>query len=610
MIGLLLGNRYEILEQLGGGGMAVVYKGKDTLLDRLVTIKVLRPAYAADEQFLMRFRREAQAVARLSHPNIVSIYDVGFDGGYHYLVMEYVDGEDLKSILRRQGRMVPQVAARIVADVAQALQHAHENNIVHRDIKPHNILITRQGRAKLTDFGIARETDGGVTVTQSDSILGSVHYLSPEQAEGRLAGPASDIYSLGVVLYELITGRVPFTGESPIAVAIKHISTPPPPLEVPEGQVSGLLQRIVGRCLQKDPDLRYQKAGELLEDLHSFLADPSAPGAAADPEEATVVLPRPAPAGKQRAGRRRWVWGLLLIILLLGTGLWWGYQRIFLVPEVIMPRLVGLSLAQARAQLADKGLRAEVREQFSNTVQQGYVMEQDVEPGTPVKKNRVVLLTVSRGPESIKVPDLYRQNLQEARITLAEAGLELGETRYAFDNLVEEGRIIGQEPRAGTTALKGDRVTVYLSKGPEKAAVNLPDLRGMFLEQAKSTLVAQGLQVADVQQEESSDYLAGQVIRHTPPAGSKLSAGDSVQLVVSTGPGPAPREAVVSVSHIPNDGQLHEVRIVVDDLRGTTNAFVDTVAGGHKLEKTVKYWGKATVRVYVDGKQVAQQPLP
>lgn len=590
--------------------MAVVYKGKDTLLDRLVTIKVLRPAYATDEQFLARFRREAQAVARLSHPNIVSIYDVGCDGDYHYLVMEYVDGEDLKSILRRQGRMAPPGAVKIVADVAQALQHAHENNIVHRDIKPHNILITRQGRAKLTDFGIARETDSGVTVTHTESILGSVHYLSPEQAEGWLAGPASDIYSLGVVLYELLTGKVPFTGESPIAVAIKHINTPPPPLEVPGAQVSGILQRIVDKCLQKDPAMRYQNAGELLADLNSFLASPSALEQELALEEATVVLPRVTQTGRRRVRRRNLWLAVFLTTLLLGVGLWWGYQRLFLVPEVIMPRVVGLNLAQARAQLAGKGLRAEVREQFSNTVEQGYVIEQDVEPGTPVKKNRAVLLTVSRGPESIKVPDLYRQNLQEARITLAEAGLELGETRYAYDNLVEEGRIIGQEPRAGTTAVKGDKVVVYLSKGPERAAVTLPDLRGMFLEQAKSKLAAAGLNVAEVRQEESSDYLSGQVVSHDPPAGSKLSAGDSVRLVVSLGPGPAPQEAVITVNHIPNDGQLHEVRIVVDDLRGTTNAYVDTVSGGQKLEKAVKYWGKATIKVYVDGKQVAQQPLP
>ncbi|HHW43609.1 MAG TPA: Stk1 family PASTA domain-containing Ser/Thr kinase, partial [Desulfotomaculum sp.] len=269
MIGKQLGNRYEILEQLGGGGMAIVYKGRDTFLNRLVTIKMLRPEFSSDQDFTRRFRREAQAVASLSHPHIVSIYDVGQEEGVQYLVMEYVDGEDLKTLIRREGALDAERAVQIALQVLEALEHAHENNIVHRDIKPHNILLTKSGRAKLTDFGIAREATAA-TVTQTDTIVGSVHYLSPEQARGEVAGPKSDIYSLGVVLYEMLTGTVPFAGDSPISVAIKHIQEEPEPPSRRNPAIPPALEQVVLRALAKNPGQRFASAREMaihLEDI-------------------------------------------------------------------------------------------------------------------------------------------------------------------------------------------------------------------------------------------------------------------------------------------------------------------------------------------------------
>jgi len=268
----MLGNRYEVLEKLGGGGMAIVYKGRDTYLNREVTIKVMRPEFTSDEDFVQRFRREAQAVARLSHANIVNIHDVGQEDGTHYLVLEYVRGDNLKNIIKQKGRLEPEDAVNIAVQVCEALEHAHNNNIVHRDIKPHNILITADGKAKLTDFGIAMETTAG-TITRTDTIMGSVHYLSPEQARGETATARSDIYAVGILLYEMLTGKQPYSGDSPIAIALKHIQETPLPVNEVNPDVPAELAEVVGRAMEKKPELRYKSARELARRLEAAIDD-------------------------------------------------------------------------------------------------------------------------------------------------------------------------------------------------------------------------------------------------------------------------------------------------------------------------------------------------
>ncbi|MHB8986009.1 MAG: protein kinase domain-containing protein, partial [Eubacteriales bacterium] len=299
MIGKLLGNRYQILEQLGGGGMAIIYKGRDTFLNRFVTIKVLRPEFTSDEEFVKRFSREAQAIARLSHPNIVSIFDVGREGEVPYLVMEYVEGDNLKNKIRTNGAISqPERAVEIARQVLSALQHAHDNNIVHRDIKPHNILITTGGAAKLTDFGIAREATTA-TLTQSDTIVGSVHYLSPEQARGETAGPGSDIYSLGIVMYEMLTGELPFNGDTPISVAIKHIQDVPAPPSRINPAVSPELEKVIIRAMAKNPADRFESARKMAEALTGagYSGGDDSPRVIRADEFATRVLPLPGVAG-------------------------------------------------------------------------------------------------------------------------------------------------------------------------------------------------------------------------------------------------------------------------------------------------------------------------
>ncbi|MFZ5646536.1 MAG: Stk1 family PASTA domain-containing Ser/Thr kinase [Bacillota bacterium] len=618
MIGKMLGNRYEILEQIGGGGMAIVYKGRDTILNRTVTIKLLRPEYTSDEDFVRRFRREAQSVASLSHPNIVSIHDVGREGDMHYLVMEYVDGEDLRSIIKREGRLEPDRAVRIARQVCDALDHAHENNIVHRDVKPHNILITRSGRAKLTDFGIAREASAA-TVTTSDTIVGSVHYLSPEQARGEVADHKSDIYSLGVVLYEMLAGSVPFSGDSPISIAIKHIQNVPDPIARRNPDVPAALEWAVMKALHKDPDRRYGSAREMSFSLEESLTGEDGDTTRIiaidrDDMQALRASAHPSPARAKPAKRLSPAgWGALitLIAILIGAAAY-GYYRFVNVPEVKVPNVVGKQVAEAEQILAEKKLKAKTKEQYDNTAPEGQVIAQDYGPNDPpVKINRVITLTVSKGSDLRTVPSVVRRSVVDAKIKLAEAGFEMEEPpREEFSSEVEKGLVMDQQPAANARAPKGSKVVVRVSKGPEPASRKIPDLRGLYIDQARSRLSEVKLELdKDIIYQYSAQYLRGQIVSQTPGPGENVVEGTSVKVNVSNGPGPSARDATVTVREIPNDGKPHVVKITVTDVRGTNDAYVNTHNPGDQVVKTVRYWGRATIRVYIDDKLIKEQDI-
>lgn len=602
MIGRQLGNRYEIIEQLGGGGMAIVYKGRDNFLGRLVTIKVLRPEYSCDANFTFRFRREARAVASLSHPNIVSIYDVGQEDGIHYLVMEYVDGEDLKSIIRREGSLSPERAVAIAYQVLEALEHAHENGIVHRDIKPHNILITRSGRAKLTDFGIAREATAA-TVTQADTILGSVHYLSPEQARGEPAEPRSDLYSLGVVLYEMLTGTVPFTGESPIAVALRHVQEDPEPPSRRNPAVLPALEEVVLRALQKKPSRRFSSAREMAESLKQAIGE--------EEEEATRVIPQ---LSKPRVRRRLRPAGWAVLFLLLGAilaGGFWAWERYYFgTPEVQVPNVVGLPLEEAQAVLAQLGLKTAVKRAPSEAKER-IVIAQDIGPEGPrVKPPRTITLTVSSGPEMRVVPNLYRLSLEDARMRLAESGFTLAEpVQKGYSEEVPAGYIFGQMPGPGEKRPRDTPVTVYLSEGPPPRQVEVPGVVGLTLEQARAKLAESQLDLDEnLQWAESTAYLQGQVVAQNPPQGARVNQGTKVRLTLSRGPGPLPREARIKVP-VPNDGREHQVKINISDVRGSNTVYLNTHRPGEQVEVVSRYFGQATVEVYIDERLVKKETL-
>ncbi|MGO0122070.1 protein kinase domain-containing protein [Desulfothermobacter acidiphilus] len=583
MIDRVLSNRYRVIREIGSGGMAVVYEGRDLVLDRPVTIKVLREEFARDPEFVQRFRQEAMAVASLSHPHIVSLYDVGEDNGTHYLVMEYVEGRDLKTLIENREITIPW-AIRIAKDICSALEHAHRRGIVHRDVKPHNILITPEGEAKLTDFGIAR-TMRGSTIAATRAFLGSVEYISPEQARGEQADARSDIYALGAVLYEMLTFTPPFTGDNPVAVALKHVEDQPPPPSQLNPRIPPALERVVMRAMAKNPAARYPSAAAMARELGA------------------VDLKK-----KPRAFK----WGYLvippLLLLLVFLGGWWWLRSYTDVPEVTMPNVCGLPLTTARQTLSDLGLRVQVEETHSGEVEKGIVIKQSVDPGTKVKKGRLINLLVSLGPEMRTVPDVRNRTLAEAEALLRAEGFVVGRTTWSY-NPQASGTVIDQDPLPGVSRPKGSQVNLVVSQGPEKPPQAVPDVRGQSLESATSQLQAAGFTVdPQVLHASSNEYLPGFVCAQQPAAGTLLPPGGKVQLTVSDGPGPTPHQATVNLV-IPPDGKTHQIKIVVQDARGTVDAYQGVAQPGEQIKQTVTYYGKAKIGVYVDGVLVKEQTL-
>lgn len=618
MVGKILGNRYEIVGELGGGGMAIVYKGRDKYLNRLVTIKILRPEFTADKDFVNRFQREAQSVASLSHPNIVSIYDVGQEDNIYYLIMEYVHGANLKTVIKNEGPLSPERAARIAMQICEALEHAHGNNIVHRDVKPHNILITYGGWAKLTDFGIAREISA-TTFTYTDTIVGSVHYISPEQARGQAVGPKSDLYSLGVVLYEMLTGKVPYQGESPIAIAIKHIQEEAePPSRLNPGLNTGL-EKIILKAINKDPDLRFQSAREMFTYLQAAASNGESKDLCSknDDDMATQILPAIDKVIEkkqlEKGSKRRRMWplgwvfsGILLLAIILAGGYY--LEKYYLnLPDIQVPDVVHKSYDAAKKELNDLGLTNVVKKEgYSPDVRVGYVMAQSIGPNDPkVKLQREIILTVSLGPEMRVVPDLYQLDVTRARDKLAGEGLKLNEqTKEDFSENVPHGCIFKQEPQAQIEVPKGSAVTVYLSKGPPVVQIQAPDLTGLTVEQARAALSEKKLKLDDnIALATNYQYLTGQVVAQDPVASNPVQEGATVKITVSSGPGPSPKNARITID-VPDDRQAHQVRISVTDLRGTNDWYIRSHSPGDKIKEDVHFYGKATISVYIDNSLV------
>ncbi|MBO8136587.1 MAG: Stk1 family PASTA domain-containing Ser/Thr kinase [Desulfotomaculum sp.] len=620
MMGKLLGNRYEILEKLGGGGMSVVYKAKDKFLNRLVTVKVLRHEFVSDNDFIRRFRREAQAVASLSHPNIVNIHDVGQEDDTHYLVMEYIDGDNLKNFMRSNPDLPIEKVINIIRQVCDALQHAHENNIVHRDVKPQNILITRDQRVKLTDFGIALEASTG-TISNTQTVMGSVHYISPEQAKGITPGPQSDIYSLGVVLYEMLTGELPFKGEGPVAVALKHIQEQPELPSKINPALSKDLERVVMKAMSKEPQNRYQSAKQFNYDLQQVMGMNIKD---ADEDYATQVLPgsfqpdddiedqedESKPQKSKKALRLVILASLLLLSLLSGAAL--ALFNFLNVPEVEVPDVQGLVAEDARVVLNNVGLKSEMEKVYNNEVEEGRVIAQDPEPDKKVKQGRTVKLKVSLGPELNTLPDVRNQTLSDAKIILHNAGFNKYKHEEKFSEEVEAGIVIGQEPLPGEYP-KGTNVKLIVSKGPEKKPVPMPKLIGLYFEgegeKAKELLAKFNLIPESIEYQQSSSYLPGQVISQNPPAGTDINKGTGVSLVISEGPGPPIRGAEVRAD-IPSDGKEHQLKIFVHDIRGLEDpVYISTHSPGEVVVKTINYYGTAVIEVYIDDQLVRKREL-
>ena len=544
---MLLGGRYQVESELGRGGMATVFKGTDTVLGRPVAVKVLSPQYAGDANFVTRFRREAQAAARLNHPNLVSVYDTGTDDGIHFIVMEYVDAKTLADYLAGGGRIMPERAIEIAEAVCDALSMAHAHGIIHRDIKPPNIMITSKGDVKVTDFGIARVISGADTLAQTAAVLGTASYLSPEQAQSQPVDQRSDIYSLGCVLYEMVTGRPPFSGDSPVMVASKHVLEQPTPPSKLNRDVAPGLEAVIMKALAKNPDNRYQDADEMRADLErarlgqTVQATPLLPESARTQRIApsgppTAVLPPVEPGEGERS--RWWIPALivLLILVVLGTGLYLLASSLLQdnATLVKVPDVRGFTQDAATRTLKDAGF--EVTAEFQVTTNQadvGDVIKQSPDPGTLLEKGKTVTITVGKAPKQVDVPNLVGMTEDAARTAITDAGLKVGTVTPQADP-APAGEVIGQSPPAGQTVNKGSTVDIVVSSGPQQ--VTVPDVVCESLGKAQSELEKAGFH--PVISEETQFNLEcpknGQVAAQDPPGNSSASSGSTVTLIQST----------------------------------------------------------------------------
>ena len=541
-----LARRYELLELIGGGGMADVYKAHDKLLDRPVAVKILHAQFSNDADFIDKFHREAQGAARLAHPNIVNIYDVGEEAGSHYIVMEYVPGDTLKTRIQQEGHLSVEESLQIAKDIASALEQAHRNNLVHCDIKPHNILMMPDGHIKVADFGIARAVTAS-TMTYSGSVIGSVHYFSPEQAKGSMITPKSDIYSLGVVMYEMLTGQLPFTGETSVGIAIKHLQEEAPTVRQADPSIPPVVEAIVSKEMGKVAEER-PSATEMIRDIEqaeSMLYQKTA-SAVPDPF-ATQVLPRvsadmpvsharqsvePAEEKSSVFKSKKFVLGLVAILIMgFFVGSFLSYGKFWSTAEVVVPDVVGKQMTLAKQILEDKNLRVKIAETYDASVPAGQVVSQYPEAGSKVKEQRLVTVYISKGGEEIEMPDLKGLSRENAEEKLKKVGLKLGSI-YEKNSSEEAGTVIAQDPRAGSKISKGQSVDITVSKGEKKQKIALPDYRGASLDAAKANLSSNKLRVGSLSREASSQP-EGTIIGQSPAAGSEVSEGTAIDFVLA-----------------------------------------------------------------------------
>lgn len=551
-------NRYQLQREIARGGMAEVYLARDDLLDRPVAVKVLSAEYARDPSFVERFRREAQSAAGLNHPDIVAIYDWGQEQGTYFIVMEYVAGHTLRDVLKTEGTLSPERSAGLAAEIAAALDYAHRAGVVHRDIKPGNVLVNSDGSAKVTDFGIAR-ADAGEALTQTGSVMGTATYFSPEQAQGLAVDGRSDVYSLGVVLYEMVCGVTPFQGDNPVSVAYQHVRETPPPPSEHRPDIPPDLEAIIMACLSKEPDQRYQSAHDLREDLLRFqrgrppLAAPlalAAAAAGAGALAAGTTLANPTVSGAIPAvdesgdwnKSRRW-WVLAIVLLLLGGGIWlfWslsssGSQA---TPLVEVPDVTEMTEEQAVTALSAEGFEVEV-ERDEAFVEKGTVFAQDPPGGEEARDGSVVTITVSEGLGEVEIPPLAGRTAEDGREVLQDLNLTVEEQEEETTD-IDPGIVIRTEPASGTIVDRGSTVVMIVSAGP--GDVEVPSVDGLSVNAAIEALTAAGFTVQQVP-EPSDTVPQDQVIRTDPPGGTPAPEGSTVQLFVSSG---RPSGAVPSV---------------------------------------------------------------
>ncbi|WNB90448.1 Stk1 family PASTA domain-containing Ser/Thr kinase [Bacillus sp. NEB1478] len=638
MIGKRVSGRYKLLEVIGDGGMAIVYRAKDLILDRDVAVKVLRSEFNKDEDFIRRFKREAESATSLDHPNIVSIFDVGEDDDIYFIVMEYVQGKTLKQYIKEHGKLSVEESLHIMKQIGSGMAVAHDHGIIHRDIKPHNILITENGVAKLTDFGIALAITSA-TITHTNSILGSVHYFSPEQARGGIANAKSDIYSFGAVLYEMVTGRVPFVGESPVSVALKHLQENVIEPRRLNPEIPQSVENIILKALAKNPLHRYSSAQELLNDMNSAL-DPNRMyeqkwNEASDDDEKTKfitpIVPPDAPVsplvdeekgkGKKKKKKKWWLIILLSLLLLGGAGLASVtlLPSIFQLKEVSVPDVVGNDYEDAFDKLKAEGLDVKRQEVFDKEVEDGKVIRQDPAPQTKVKERSLVTLQVSKGPEKENMPDVEGMNIDSAEALLNDKGFTNISKNYEDSDTEPEGTVLSQNPDQDEKVTPSD-TTVELTVSSGKPSIQVENLAGLTKEQVSNYANDAGL-VVEYSEDFSDSVEEGKVISQDPSPFTQVEKGATISVVLSKGPEetepppPPPQETApdrtttekidVKVKGKPKKETVH-VKIVYSDKNATDKVFIEEDIAENKiysLPLTIAEGGTASYTVFINDKQ-------
>ena len=566
----LLAGRYELIEKIGDGGMAVVYKAKDRLLNRYVAVKILRPEFTRDSQFIESFRKESQAAAGLQHPNIVNVYDVGKEGNIYFIVMELIDGRPLSDIIEENGPLDYRNVIEIGKQVAAALSLAHKNHIIHRDVKPHNIMITKDGVAKLADFGIAKAISTSTIVNKDDGgqVMGSVHYFSPEQARGKYVDEKSDVYSLGIVLYEMLTGEVPFDGDNPVEIALMHINEDiKPPSQIIDN-VPPALEKIILKATDKYQTNRYENAEVMFEDLNNvdFLSKKigdnilmegadrrKKPVKINDENEEKLNAIISDKGGKKSSKNKSkssnekskfkkalpWITALIALIIVGAVG---GYflSSKFLDDDnkkIEVPSLKGITYDEASDELDSLNLKIEKGDEvYSAEIEKGKIVSQSPIAKTKVKKGSKVKVNISKGKKAGLVPDLIGKTYNDADISaiLSQYGFVLGNVTYDESEKYDEGIIMNQTPSAGSTSRAGSAINIVVSKG-KKEKSKVPTLTGLTADQAVQALNKEGLQVGDISYEESNVYGKDFVMWQQYSAGTELKKGTSVSIKISKG---------------------------------------------------------------------------
>lgn len=640
--------RYEIRERLGSGGMAVVYKAVDNVLNRTVTIKVLQDQFASNEDFVLRFRKEAQAIAALSHVNIVHVFDVGSSEGVHYLIMEYIEGRTLKEVIQRKGKLSPDEALDYVSQILSGLAHAHSYGVVHRDIKPQNIMITKENRVKIMDFGLALNmTDS--TITYDNNIIGSVYYIAPEMAQKGSGDARADIYATGVVLYEMLTGKLPFSGDSPIAIALQHVEGKYAPVDEIDPDIPFEIARLVDKAMAKDPNNRYQSAGKMLHDIVRVAEEYDIPLLSYIGEGGEAVAAANGSAGEEReydddfglhknktrreekkgeshrheapkhsSGKnkdkklKRIAIIVAAAILLLAIG-GYGLMRVFTgTDEVEVPLLEGKTVDEATSLLDQLELTYNIINVTDNEVPENEVITQSVSAGQKVKAGREITLTVSSGAEQVTVPNLVGKKQSAAESALDELGLTYSaETEYS--STVDKGKVIRHSPGANAKAAVGSKVVLTVSAGPEIKEVTVPNVIGLTLADAKTLLQNRGLKVGEVSEKSSDEATAGYVIYQSISSNTTVDEGTTVNITVSTGSSNKPSEPDgegVDIEYTVPDGATNAtVTIVVNDASGSRSVYSGTHNAGDNITRTVTVQAPGVVIVQLNGTDVYRKAV-